>query len=98
MAHIKVDGTGRVTAASTTHHCGAGEIETNLPDGASLENIHEYKFIDGQWVHDPRPSQEPKRANDVEERLAALERENANLKETLEIILSGTTGEVEADG
>ena len=42
----------------------------------------------------PKPEQAPT----MEERLAALEQENTHLKETLEIILSGETGEVAADG
>lgn len=40
----------------------------------------------------------PETAQTPEERLSALEQENAYLKETLEIILSGETGEVAADG
>ena len=34
----------------------------------------------------------------MEDRLAALEQENAQLKEALELLLSGATEEVEADG
>lgn len=59
MAYIKIDDTGRVTAASLTHHCGSGEIETTFPSGVSLENVHEYRFENGEWIHDPRPLPEP---------------------------------------
>ena len=64
----------------------------------SLENIHDYRFASNGWVYDPRPSPEQEAAKTAEERIAKLEEENAYLKETLEIILSGNTGEVAADG
>ena len=73
MAYIKTDDTGRVTAASLTHHCGAGEIETTFPDGVSLENVHDYRFMDGEWIHDPRNLPEPENKPTAEQRISALE-------------------------
>ena len=60
MAYIKIDTTGRITAASNEFHCGDGEIEVVIPAEIELKNIHEYKYINDEFVHDPLPTEEPK--------------------------------------
>ena len=82
MAYIKTDDTGRVTAASLTHHCGDGEIETTFPNDVSLENVHEYRFVDDEWIHDPRPLPEPENKPTAESRITALE-------QTLDALIGG---------
>lgn len=86
---------GRILSATYEAYAAPGQplVET-LPEG----NIYEYRYTDGAYTHDPLPNEEPEQTPTTEERLAALEQENAYLKETLEIILSGETGEVAADG
>lgn len=59
MAYIKIDETNRITSASYNYHCGDGEIETTIPDEISLDNIHDYKYIDGEYVYDPLPEPKP---------------------------------------
>lgn len=97
MAYIKINSEGRITAASRTHHCGKGEIEIDIPEEIGIEVIHEYRYVDGEFLHAPLPDSSGETGPTQEERIAALEQENAYLKETLEIILSGATEE-EEDG
>ena len=53
MAYIKIDVTGRVTAASIDFHCGEGEIEVAIPANVPINSINEYLYIDGEFVHKP---------------------------------------------
>lgn len=59
MAYIKIDDDNRITAASYDFHCGDGEIETNIPEEIQIEDIHDYLYIDRQYVYDPLPEPEP---------------------------------------
>lgn len=53
MAYIRIDENYRVTAASLNFYCGE-EIEVQLPKELSkLSDIHDYKYINGQFVYDP---------------------------------------------
>ena len=91
MAYIKIDEDGRITAASRTHHCGEGEIEVEIPEEISMEIIHEYRYRDGAFFHDPKPPAPGSDKPTYDELIAQLQEENKYLKETLEIILSGET-------
>lgn len=53
MAYIKIDETGRVTAASYNFHCGDGEIKVTIPAGIHINNIREYLYINGEFIHSP---------------------------------------------
>ena len=99
MAYIKIDSDGRITAASKTHHCGDGEIDVTIPEEIELGTIHDYRYENGEFVHDPKPVKVIDPGPTTEERLAALEEENKHLKEALDLLLSGATEEEgEADG
>ena len=67
-----------------------------LPDG----DITDYRYVDGEYVYDPIPAPEqPESQLTMEDRLTALEEENKQLKEALDLLLSGTTEEEgETDG
>ena len=55
-------------------------IVEELPEG----DISEYRYVDGEFVHDPLPEPEQPEAGPTnEERIAALEEENAMLMECL---------------
>lgn len=56
-------------------------IVEELPDG----DITEYRYMDGQYIHDPFPEPEP------EPSTPTLEDRVGTLEETLEMILSGVT-------
>ena len=71
--------------------------EEFLSECAECENMDE---VLAAWGDAPTvvyvPEEEPKEPTPTDsERISALERENAYLKETLEIILTGATGEDE---
>jgi hypothetical protein len=53
MAYIKIDKTNRITAASYDYHCGEGEVEVDIPAEITLDHIHEYLYVNGEFVHDP---------------------------------------------
>lgn len=75
MAFIKIDDANRIAAASYNFHCGDGEIEIEIPAGIALENIHDYKYVNGEFVYDPVPvpdyPDDPK--TDLAGRVAELE-------------------------
>lgn len=51
-----------------------------LPEG----DISDYRYVDGEYIHDPLPKPDPVVEPTTEERLAELE-------EALELLLSGVT-------
>ena len=53
MAYIKTDETKRITAASYDYHCGEGEIEVDIPAEITFDHIHEYLYVNGEFVHAP---------------------------------------------
>lgn len=92
MVYIKIDDEGRLTAAADPgFHCGDGEIAVELPEGFSSP-VRDWVLKDGVIMHDPLPQPDPVPTTD--ERITALEEENAHLKEALDLLLSGATGEV----
>lgn len=72
---------------------GMEELET--PEGFDPEHQNDWKAEGGAWVYDPLPRPEEEQQPTPEERLAKLEEENAQLKEALELLISGEVG---ADG
>lgn len=96
MTYIKTDDTGRLTAAAyPPFHCGDGEIYAEIPQEFA-EPVQDWVYLDGMIVYDPLPQETPEPSSD--DRIAALEIENAQLKEALDLLLSGATEEVAADG
>lgn len=96
MTYIKTDDNGRLTAVATPpYHCGDGEIYAELPTDFAPP-ARDWVYLDGVIVYDPLPQDPPEPSSD--DRIAALEVENAQLKEALDLLLSGATEEVAADG
>lgn len=59
-----------------------------LPDG----NVYEYRYINGEYIHDPLPApEETEPAETLESRVETLETSNAELAEAVDMILSGVT-------
>lgn len=73
MAYIKIADDSRIAAASRTHHCGNGEIEVDIPAEIEIEAIHEYRYIDGAFIHDPELPTTDETGPTQEERIKALE-------------------------
>lgn len=55
MAYIKINETNRITAASYNYHCGSDEIETVIPEEIQLQDIHDYLYVDGEYIYEPLP-------------------------------------------
>lgn len=73
-----------------------GMVELDPPEGFDGEHQPDWIY-NGAWVHDPLPAPDDNEAQQPtpEERMERLEEENAQLKEAIELLLSGEVG---ADG
>ncbi len=70
MYKIIIAGDGRVLSAATEDSAITGAVEVDtLPDG----NIHDYRYVDGAYVHDPLPVPEVIPTPTLDERVAAVE-------------------------
>lgn len=78
MAYIKIDSENRITAASCDFHCGDGEIEVEIPEEIRIPDIHNYLFIDGEFVYDPLPKPEETEEVSVWDELDAAYQEGVN--------------------
>ena len=60
-----------------------------LPEG----DIYEYRYQNGEYIHDPlpKPEEPTEKPVSLESRVETLEMDNAEMKEALEMILSGVT-------
>ncbi len=85
------EGRVMISAKRAVYH---GMVELTPPEEFTPETQADWIY-NGAWVHDPLPRPEEEQQPTPEERLAKLEEENTQLKEALELILSG---EVDADG
>ena len=86
---------GRILSVTLDRFAPADQVRVeSLPEG----DVSEYRYVGGEYIHDPLPKpDEPDPQPTQEERIAALEVENAQLKEALDLLLSGATEEGEAD-
>ncbi|MBE5927593.1 MAG: hypothetical protein E7270_11620 [Lachnospiraceae bacterium] len=59
MIFIKTNDDKRITCVTTYRPnmvCYEDEIELeNLPNGITLNNVHDYLYIDGEFIYDPVP-------------------------------------------
>lgn len=65
-----------------------GMVELAPPEGFDPEHQFDWKY-NGEWVHDPLPVPEEEAQPSYDERISALETENSQLKEALDLLLSG---------
>ena len=66
-----------------------GMVELTPPEGFTPETQADWLYT-GEWVHDPLPVPDDEEAQlSYDERISALETENAQLKEALDLLLSG---------
>lgn len=59
MYAIQTDETGQVVAFDKDHPIVYNPerdfLFAELPEGITEDNIFEYKYLNGTWLHDPRP-------------------------------------------
>lgn len=59
-----------------------------LPEG----NVADYRYVEGEYIYDPIPKEEvEEQGATLEDRVADLEADSTDMKEALEMILSGVT-------
>lgn len=63
-------------------------VELTPPEGFDDEHQPDWIY-NGAWVHDPLPVPEEEAQPSYDDRISALETENAQLKEALDLLLSG---------
>ena len=80
---------GRILSATYHHYAPAGAVIVDaLPDG----DIYEYRYEHGAYVHDPVTQSAPEPIQQtLENRVDALELDGAEMREALNMILSGVT-------
>lgn len=72
MAYIKTDESGRITSANYSLPF-EGAIEVEIPALIKKGTLHNYKYIDGEFMHDPLEEEEvPTLASEVEKIKADL--------------------------
>lgn len=76
MYALHLDTDGRVLSATYPQYAPADAVTVEaLPEG----DIHQYRYVDGELVHDPLPEQPtPEQEPDVYDELAAALREGVN--------------------
>ena len=78
---LTLDEDGRIVSAVPQRYAPDGAVIVDkLPDG----DVSEYRYVDGEYIYDPLPTPEPEEQPlTQEERITALEEENAVLLECL---------------
>ena len=91
MYKIIIAGDGRVLSAATGDSAITGAVEVDtLPDG----NIHDYRYVDGAYVHDPEPEPEVIPTPTMGERMDAVEAGQADQAGTLNDLVLYLAGEI----
>lgn len=89
IKHIATDADGRITGIYDPVIYPRPDLPAIDIPAEAMSAIQDYKIVDGAVVHDPLPTPEP--APTPEERIAALEAANAELREAIEALLGGAT-------
>lgn len=80
---------GRVLSATYPQYAPADAVKVDmLPAG----DISEYRYANGEFIHDPLPEPEkPEPTPTLESRVETLETDTADIAEALDMLLSGVT-------
>jgi hypothetical protein len=71
---------GRILSVTYPQYAAASNpIVDSLPEG----DHNDYRYVNGEYVHDPLPKEDAEHIPTTEERIAALEAENAMLMECI---------------
>lgn len=87
---LKLDDDGRILSSTYGKYAiGPGyTLVEKLPEG----DITDYCFVEREFVHDPKPKEKVEEPGaTLESRVADLEADSTDMKEALEMILSGVT-------
>ena len=87
---LNLDENGRVLSATFEKYAVENmPLVDTLPEG----DIYEYRYQNGEYIHDPlpKPEEPTEKPVSLESRVETLEMDNVEMKEALEMILSGVT-------
>lgn len=86
MYALKLDSDNRILSATFEQFAEEGDVIVDtLPEG----DIHDYKYIDGGYIHDPAPTEPAIEQNDeTEQRLSACENNIEQILTGLETMLN----------
>lgn len=88
MFALNIDTDGRILSATYEKYAAPGQpLVEKLPAG----DISEYRYIHGEFLHDPLPCPEEPESLSLESRVETLEADSAETREALEMILTGVT-------
>lgn len=80
---------GRILSVTFAKYAPSGApLVGELPEG----NVADYRYVEGEYIYDPIPKEEVEEPGvTLEDRVADLEADSTDMKEALEMILSGVT-------
>lgn len=80
---------GRILSVTYGKYATSGApLVGELPEG----NVYDYRYVNGEYIYDPQPEPEkPEPGATLEDRVTDLETDSSEMKEALEMILSGVT-------
>lgn len=81
---------GRILSVTFEKYADKGSmpIVEELPEG----NVADYRYVEGEYIYDPIPKEEVEEPGaTLESRVTDLEADSTDMKEALEMILSGVT-------
>lgn len=89
----KDDGNRILSATYASYAPKDAVLVEELPEG----NMADYRYVEGEYIYDPLPEPEtpepetPEQGATLEDRVTDLETGSAEMREALEMILSGVT-------
>lgn len=85
---LNLEDDGRVLSATYPQYAPDEAVTVDeLPEG----DVSQYRYVDGEFLHDPLPEPEADPKPSLEERVGDLETDTADLAEALDLLLSGVT-------
>lgn len=80
---------GRILSVTYEKYAPADAAKVEeLPDG----NVADYRYVEGDYIYDPIPKEEvEEQGATLEDRVTDLEADSTDMKEALEMVLSGVT-------
>lgn len=87
-AYVRLDGENRIDEFSFDTPI-EGATLMDVPDDIDIYKLHEYRLENGTFVREEQPEAEP--TPTLESRVETVEEKTDELREALELILSGVT-------
>ena len=80
---IGTDETGRILSSTDVEEYADGMSEFDLPDDFDFSKQDDYRVVDGELVHDPRPIPTDQKIADLKQKLASTDYVAIKVYETM---------------